>query len=137
MVPTQAGHDALGVDPAPRLVTLKVVEPPRRQSGVKVKDVSELVDKLKNGHTAGADGETVDLSLGRVTSFGASTISYEAYPRSAGTEMSLASSTSCWSTSWLIASASIARASRRPRGTRRATPSSSTSSPRTPSSAAY
>jgi len=40
--------DALGVDPAPRLVTLKVVEPPKRQSGVKVKDVGELVDKLKN-----------------------------------------------------------------------------------------
>jgi electron transfer flavoprotein beta subunit len=40
--------DALGVDPAPRLVTLKVVEPPKRQSGVKVKDVGELVEKLKN-----------------------------------------------------------------------------------------
>ncbi len=35
----------------------------------------------------GQDGETVDLSLGRVTSFGASTINYEAYPRSAGTEV--------------------------------------------------
>jgi electron transfer flavoprotein beta subunit len=40
--------DALGVDPAPRLVTLKVVEPQKRQSGVKVKDVAELVEKLKN-----------------------------------------------------------------------------------------
>ncbi|MBL8698965.1 MAG: electron transfer flavoprotein subunit beta/FixA family protein [Alphaproteobacteria bacterium] len=40
--------DALGVDVAPRLVTLKVEEPPKRQSGVKVKDVGELVDKLKN-----------------------------------------------------------------------------------------
>jgi electron transfer flavoprotein beta subunit len=40
--------DALGVDPAPRLVTLKVEEPSKRKSGVKVKDVAELVDKLKN-----------------------------------------------------------------------------------------
>ena len=35
----------------------------------------------------GEDGDSVDLSLGRVTSFGASTIQYEAYPRSAGTEV--------------------------------------------------
>jgi electron transfer flavoprotein beta subunit len=40
--------DALDVDPAPRLVTLKVEEPSKRKSGVKVKDVVELVDKLKN-----------------------------------------------------------------------------------------
>ena len=40
--------DALGVDPAPRLVTLKVAEPAKRLAGVKVKDVAELVDKLKN-----------------------------------------------------------------------------------------
>jgi electron transfer flavoprotein beta subunit len=40
--------DALGVDPAPRLVTLKVEEPSKRKSGVKVKDVAELIDKLKN-----------------------------------------------------------------------------------------
>ncbi|MBU0751462.1 MAG: electron transfer flavoprotein subunit beta/FixA family protein [Gammaproteobacteria bacterium] len=38
----------LGVDVAPRLTTLKVVEPPRRQAGVKVADVAELVAKLKN-----------------------------------------------------------------------------------------
>jgi electron transfer flavoprotein beta subunit len=40
--------EALGVDPAPRLKTLKVVEPPKRKSGVKVKSVAELVDKLRN-----------------------------------------------------------------------------------------
>jgi electron transfer flavoprotein beta subunit len=40
--------DALGVDPAPRLATLKVEEPSKRKSGVKVKDVAELIDKLKN-----------------------------------------------------------------------------------------
>jgi electron transfer flavoprotein beta subunit len=40
--------DALGVDVAPRLKTLKVAEPGKRKAGVMVKDVSELVDKLKN-----------------------------------------------------------------------------------------
>jgi len=38
----------LGVDTAPRLVTLKVEEPPRRKAGVKVADAAELVDKLRN-----------------------------------------------------------------------------------------
>ena len=38
----------LGVDPAPRLATLKVEEPPPRQAGVKVESVAELVDKLRN-----------------------------------------------------------------------------------------
>jgi electron transfer flavoprotein beta subunit len=38
----------LGVDVAPRLKTLKVVEPGKRKAGVMVKDVAELVDKLKN-----------------------------------------------------------------------------------------
>jgi electron transfer flavoprotein beta subunit len=40
--------DALGVDVAPRLTTLKVVEPPKRKGGVMVADVAALVDKLKN-----------------------------------------------------------------------------------------
>jgi electron transfer flavoprotein beta subunit len=40
--------DDLGVDVAPRLKTLKVVEPPKRQAGIKVESVAELVDKLKN-----------------------------------------------------------------------------------------
>jgi electron transfer flavoprotein beta subunit len=39
---------ALGVDPAPRLTTLKVEEPAKRASGVKLKDVAELIDRLKN-----------------------------------------------------------------------------------------
>tara|TARA_B100000459_G_scaffold146048_1_gene111472 strand:- start:2131 stop:2880 length:750 start_codon:yes stop_codon:yes gene_type:complete len=38
----------LGVDTAPRLTTLKVVEPPKREAGVRVEDVAQLVDKLKN-----------------------------------------------------------------------------------------
>jgi len=37
----------LGVDPAPRLKTLKVVEPAKRKGGVKVASVQELVAKLK------------------------------------------------------------------------------------------
>jgi electron transfer flavoprotein beta subunit len=40
--------DALGVDVAPRVKTLKVAEPGKRKAGVMVKDVAELVDKLKN-----------------------------------------------------------------------------------------
>ena len=37
-----------GVDVAPRLETLKVSEPPKREAGVKVETVADLVDKLKN-----------------------------------------------------------------------------------------
>jgi electron transfer flavoprotein beta subunit len=40
--------DALGVDVAPRLSTLKVAEPPRRKGGGRVADVKELVAKLRN-----------------------------------------------------------------------------------------
>lgn len=40
--------EALGVDVAPKLTTLKVTEPPKRKSGVRVTDVKELVDKLRN-----------------------------------------------------------------------------------------
>jgi electron transfer flavoprotein beta subunit len=40
--------EALGVDVAPRLATLKVEEPPKRGAGVQVADVAELVNKLKN-----------------------------------------------------------------------------------------
>ena len=36
-----------GVDPTPRLTILKVVEPSKRSAGIKVKNVDELVDKLK------------------------------------------------------------------------------------------
>ena len=38
----------LGVDITPRLKTLKVVEPAKREAGVMVEDVAQLVDKLKN-----------------------------------------------------------------------------------------
>ena len=38
----------LGVDVAPRLTTLKVAEPAKRSAGIKVADIAELVNKLKN-----------------------------------------------------------------------------------------
>ena len=40
--------DALGVDVAPRIATLKVEEPPKRKAGIKVPDAKALVEKLKN-----------------------------------------------------------------------------------------
>jgi electron transfer flavoprotein beta subunit len=40
--------ETLGVDVTPRLVTLKVVEPPKRKGGGKVADAKELVAKLRN-----------------------------------------------------------------------------------------
>jgi electron transfer flavoprotein beta subunit len=36
-----------GVDTAPRIAVLKVAEPPRRQAGVKVGSVDELIDKIR------------------------------------------------------------------------------------------
>jgi electron transfer flavoprotein beta subunit len=38
----------LGVDVTPRLTVVKVSSPPARKAGIKVKDVAELVEKLKN-----------------------------------------------------------------------------------------
>ena len=43
----QVTPQALGVDPAPRLVTLKIEEPAKRQGGKKVASVAELVEKLR------------------------------------------------------------------------------------------
>lgn len=39
--------EEFGVDISPRLETLSVAEPPKRQAGIKVADVDELVGKLK------------------------------------------------------------------------------------------
>ena len=38
----------MGIDVTPRLTVLKVEEPPKRDAGVKVESVDELVDKLRN-----------------------------------------------------------------------------------------
>ena len=40
--------EELGVDIAPRLKTISVTEPPKREAGVIVSSVAELVEKLKN-----------------------------------------------------------------------------------------
>jgi len=40
--------DALGVDVAPRLTTVKVVEPSKRKAGAKVADAKALIEKLRN-----------------------------------------------------------------------------------------
>jgi electron transfer flavoprotein beta subunit len=40
--------DELGVDVTPRLAIVKVEEPEARSAGIKVADITELVDKLKN-----------------------------------------------------------------------------------------
>ncbi|MFM0550536.1 electron transfer flavoprotein subunit beta/FixA family protein [Paraburkholderia sediminicola] len=40
--------DALGVDVTPRLTTLKLAEPAKREAGIRVADAAELVEKLKN-----------------------------------------------------------------------------------------
>lgn len=40
--------DSLGVNIAPRLKTIKVSEPPKRAGGVKVADVADLLNKLRN-----------------------------------------------------------------------------------------
>jgi electron transfer flavoprotein beta subunit len=44
----QMGPTDLNVDTTPRLTTLKIVEPSKREAGVMVEDVAQLVDKLKN-----------------------------------------------------------------------------------------
>ena len=44
----QMSTEDLGVDVTPRLTTLKVVEPAKREAGVMVETVEELLDKLKN-----------------------------------------------------------------------------------------
>ena len=45
--PAQKTPEDYGVDIAPRLATVKVVEPAKRQAGIKVGSVDELIAKLK------------------------------------------------------------------------------------------
>jgi len=42
------GFDELGVDITPRIKQIKVIEPPKRQKGIMVADVAELIQKLKH-----------------------------------------------------------------------------------------
>ena len=52
MLPAVSAVDCLfadlGVDPAPRLPAVTTTEPPKRSAGVKVADIAQLIDKLKN-----------------------------------------------------------------------------------------
>ena len=45
--------DELGVDVAKRIETLKVSEPPKRQAGIKVNSVDELIDKMRETGVVG------------------------------------------------------------------------------------
>ena len=40
--------ESLGVDTSPRLTTIRVSEPPGREAGVKVENIDQLIDKLRN-----------------------------------------------------------------------------------------
>ena len=40
--------EELGVDVSPRLETLKVIEPPGREAGIRVESVAELVGRLRD-----------------------------------------------------------------------------------------
>ena len=44
----QKSPEDYGVDVTPRVSILKVIEPPKRQAGIKVENVGDLVEKLKN-----------------------------------------------------------------------------------------
>jgi electron transfer flavoprotein beta subunit len=44
----QSSLEELGINPKQSLVTVKVEDPPQRQGGVRVEDIHELIDKLKN-----------------------------------------------------------------------------------------
>jgi electron transfer flavoprotein beta subunit len=49
----QKAPEDYGVDVAPRLTILKVVEPPKRTAGIKVGSVDELIDKLRETGVVG------------------------------------------------------------------------------------
>ncbi len=44
----QINSSDLGIDTKPRIEQIKVEEPPKRKAGIKVANVAELVEKLKN-----------------------------------------------------------------------------------------
>ena len=44
----ELSKEALGIDISPRIKLIKVEEPPKREKGMMVKDVAELVHKLKH-----------------------------------------------------------------------------------------
>ena len=44
----QKTPEDFGINVSPRVNILKVIEPPKRQAGIKVESIEELVEKLKN-----------------------------------------------------------------------------------------
>ena len=48
IIQEQINVDDLGIDIKPRINQIKIEEPPKRKSGIKVASVAELVQKLKN-----------------------------------------------------------------------------------------
>ena len=44
----QKSPEDFGINVSPRVNILKVIEPPKRQAGIKVESIEELVEKLKN-----------------------------------------------------------------------------------------
>ena len=44
----QKSPEDFGINVSPRVNILKVIEPPKRQAGIKVESIEELVEKLKS-----------------------------------------------------------------------------------------
>ena len=44
----QKTPEDFGINVSPRVNILKVIEPPKRQAGIKVESIEELVEKLKS-----------------------------------------------------------------------------------------
>ena len=44
----QKSAEDLGVDVSPTITTIEVTDPPTRSAGIKVENVDQLIDKLKN-----------------------------------------------------------------------------------------
>ncbi len=46
----EIGIEELGVDVSPNIEYLSVLDPPKREGGIKVESVQELFDKLRESH---------------------------------------------------------------------------------------
>ena len=73
--------------PAARSFSASVVAGERLTITVPTSGVDPDGDSVTITGVVGEGGDTIDLTRGRITSVGASTIVYEAYPREAGTEV--------------------------------------------------
>ncbi|MBM6544933.1 fibronectin type III domain-containing protein [Janibacter sp. YIM B02568] len=73
--------------PAARSFSASVVAGERLTITVPTSGVDPDGDSVTIAGVVGEGGDTIDLTRGRITSVGASTIVYEAYPKEAGTEV--------------------------------------------------